>query len=255
MSRIKNINKAAVAIATGLAFTVVGFVHADPISFDSYAGNGEATWQVGDRPQGGIMDNWAGGNPFSFGHSGGDQDGGEEGISQAKGYYDLGGGWGSNYYNQSSAVKGEMLFYEGGDAPGFAYASTGSLFTFTAASDMSISISMLMFATSEDTGRSNVVTGDIALNGVGIASWSYASDGSSYQNTWDFQAGDEIAIELTAGAGAAFGNDRRENIVGKADYIFGLEAYSTMVPLPSAALAGLLGLGGVIGCPRRRRLA
>ncbi len=251
MSREKNINKTAVALVTGLAFTVVGFVHADPISFDSYNNQAEAEWQIGDNPQGGVTDNWAGNNPFSFSNGGEDQ----QGSSEARAQYELDGEWGSDYYNQSSAVKGEMLFSEGGDAPGFAYASTGSLFTFTAASDMTISISMSMFATSEDTGLNNAVTGDIALNGVGIASWSYASDGSSYQNTWDFQAGDEIAIELTAGAGAAFSNDRRENIVGKADYIFGLEAYSTMVPLPSAALAGLLGLGGVIGCPRRRRLA
>ena len=251
MSRIKNINKTAVALVTGLTFTVVGFVHADPITFDSYDGNGVAEWQIGDNPQGGVTNNNPPDNPFSVSNGGEDQ----QGSSEARAQYELGAEWGSNYYNQSSAVKGEMLFSEGGEAPGFAYASTGSLFTFTAASNMSISISMSMFATSGDTGISNSVTGDIDLNGASLASWSYASDGSSYQNTWSFQAGDEIAIELTAGAGATFGNDRRENIVGKADYIFGLEAYSTMVPLPSAALAGLLGLGGVIGCPRRRRLA
>lgn len=241
----------AIVLSGAMAFAVTGSVFAGPLEFQSYYSYSQSYAEiVGWTPELSI-ENWNGDNPFSQS---------VESVVSAEGIMVEGGSefsnaqWDEGMYSQSGSVFGSWDSLDDGDRGDNTHGSgyQHSTMVFEASEAFVGTLTMEMYSTGGFYGGVINVWGNARINDTLAAQWSYEADGDFFQIELSLQKNDVISFYIAAQAGVAYDdNDRRD---GYAESYYTFE-FSSLIPLPSAGLAGLLGFGGIVGMPRRRRFA
>lgn len=243
----------AIVLSGAMALAVTGSVFAGPLQFQSY--DSEITSYadiVGWTPET-TTKSWNGDNPFSQS---------AESVLSTEGIMVEGGAavsnaqWDEGMYSQYGGVFGRWESLDDDDRGGsiaMGYGRLASDMVFEASEAFVGKLTMQMYSSGGgfEEGANNL-GGQAFINGILQAEWDFVADGGFIQIELPLQENDVISLVTWAQAGVNYDDtDRRD---GYAESYYTVE-FSTLIPLPSAGLAGLLGFGGIVGMPRRRRFA